>query len=173
MQLELAHGHLQLKLSPFEPRKELWAGSIFLGFCLPVNENTGVSTPFLYEKKTFNIGTDPSCFFYHRPMRQQFYPHRLNGCQSRTLRFSRTFLPRTTKLWPKLSSAILQDQYELQINKRAFSFLSFKKCATSLWRLWYCACKSVCPFSPFSYKKRYMDVGKVVVVRIIIRMLPV
>uniref|UniRef100_A0A2H1V634 SFRICE_015412 n=1 Tax=Spodoptera frugiperda TaxID=7108 RepID=A0A2H1V634_SPOFR len=52
------------------------------------------------------FGLIPAASFRHRPTRQHFHPHHIDGWQATTVRFSRNFLPRTAKLWNELSSAI-------------------------------------------------------------------
>ncbi|XP_045511061.1 uncharacterized protein LOC123705984 [Colias croceus] len=72
------------------------------------------------------FGTLPAAEFHHRTARhrQQYHPHHLDCWQSTTVRFKRSFFPRTTDIWNKLPHAAFPNGYELgTFKKRAYSYL--------------------------------------------------
>ncbi|WP_286408891.1 hypothetical protein, partial [Pseudomonas aeruginosa] len=61
----------------------------------------------------------PSSPFYHRTSRHRsrVHPYYLEPLHSSTLRFQRSFLPRTIRLWSELPSTVFPERYDMSLNE--------------------------------------------------------
>ncbi|XP_045503597.1 uncharacterized protein LOC123700430 [Colias croceus] len=75
----------------------------------------------------------PAAEFHYRTARHKtkFHAHHLDLWRSSTVRFTRHFIPRTTKMWNSLPSAIFPDAYDIEAFKKRI-YLHLKKSATHL-----------------------------------------
>ncbi|XP_045499402.1 uncharacterized protein LOC123697028 [Colias croceus] len=72
------------------------------------------------------FGLIPAAKFHNRTARHKlkYHPHHLDEWLSTTVRFSRHFLPRTTKLWNSLPSSVFPSTYDMDVfKKRAYASL--------------------------------------------------
>ncbi len=58
--------------------------------------------------------------FYHRTARHRsrVHPYYLEPLRSSTVRFQRSFLPRTIRLWNELPSTVFPERYDMSFFKR-------------------------------------------------------